>query len=139
VKSVMAAPREVCEVGDEDVALLMLQSGNGLALPEAFPDYVDAERQARAAGLGIWHSDFVMPWEWRSGVRAAHRQSDSTRNCNVKGVFGAAGQRLYFVPTDAGYRALTVRPEQGERVFCSDEEARLAGWRRSGETLSDGE
>jgi endonuclease YncB( thermonuclease family) len=50
---------EVCEVGDEDLAVLMLHSGNGLALPGAFPDYLDAERQARDARLGIWQSDFV--------------------------------------------------------------------------------
>jgi endonuclease YncB( thermonuclease family) len=129
---------QVCQVGNEVLAVLMLDSGNGLALPQAFPDYVDAERQARDAALGMWHSDFVVPWEWREGVRSPQRRSDSSRDCNVKGVFGAAGQRLYFVPTDADYGALTIDPNQGERVFCSDEEARLAGWRRIGEKSSAG-
>jgi endonuclease YncB( thermonuclease family) len=129
------APR-VCEVGNEDVALLMLHGGNSVALPEAFPDYLDAERQARDAGLGIWHSDFVAPSEWRAGVQSLNRPSDSSRECNVKAVFGADGQRLYFVPTDAEYRALTINPEQGEKMLCSDDEARSAGWRRIGETAS---
>jgi endonuclease YncB( thermonuclease family) len=128
---------EVCQIGDEDVALIMLRSGNSLALPQAFPDYVDAERQARDAALGIWHSDFVVPWKWRAGVQSPQRRSDSSRDCNIKGVFGAAGQRLYYVPTDAEYPALTIDPEQGGEMFCSDEEARAAGWIRPSEAPSD--
>ena len=130
---------QVCQVGNEDVAVLMLDSGNGLALPEAFPDYVDAERQAREARLGIWHSDFVAPWDWRAGVRSPGRRSDAARECNVKGVLGADGQRLYYVPTDADYRTLTIDPQRDERMFCSDEEARLAGWRRIDEKGSQSE
>lgn len=130
-----SAPR-VCEVGSEDLAVLMLHSGNSLALAGAFPDYLDAQQQARNAGLGIWHSDFVVPWEWRAGVQSLNRRSDATRECNVKGVFGADGQRVYFVPTDAEYGALSIQPEQGEKMFCSDDEARLAGWHRMAETPS---
>jgi endonuclease YncB( thermonuclease family) len=126
----------VCEVGNEDVALLMLHSGNSLALPEAFPDYLDAEREARDAGLGVWHSDFVPPWQWRAGVTSPDRPSDSARECNVKGVLGPDGQRIYYVPTDAEYQAITIDSAQGDTVFCSDDEARSAGWRRMGETAS---
>jgi endonuclease YncB( thermonuclease family) len=126
----------VCEVGDEDLAEVMLHNGHSLALPGAFPDYVEAEQQARDAGLGIWHSDFVVPWEWRAGVQSPNRRSDSSRECNVKGVFGVDGRQLYFVPTDAEYRARTIDPEQGEKMLCSDDEARSAGWRRMGETAS---
>lgn len=125
---------EICEVGDEDLAMLMLHSGNGLALPGAFPDYLDAERQARDARLGIWQTDFVAPWDWRAGVHSPSRPSDSTRDCNIKGVIGADGQRLYYVPTDPPYGSITIDPKRGERGFCSDEEARQAGWRRIGET-----
>jgi endonuclease YncB( thermonuclease family) len=127
---------QVCEVGGEDVAVLMLDAGNSLVLPGAFPDYVEAEQRAREGGLGIWHSDFVRPSEWRGGVQSPDRRSDSSRDCNIKGVIGVDGQRQYFVPTDAEYRALTIDPDQGDKMFCSDEEARLAGWRRMGETAS---
>ena len=127
---------QICEVGNEDVALIMLSSGHSLALPQAFPDYVDAERRAREASLGIWHSDFVVPWEWRAGVQSPSRRSDASRECNIKGVFDADGERRYFVPTDAEYPALTTEPDQGEKMLCSDDVARLAGWRRMGETAS---
>ena len=127
---------QVCKVGNQDVAVLTLHTGNSLALPGAFPDYVEAERQARDAALGIWHSDFVLPWEWRAGVQSPQRRSDSSGECNIKGVFGAAGQQLYYVPTDAEYQAITIDPKLGETLFCSDDEARRAGWRRIGETAS---
>ncbi len=132
-----ASTPQVCEVGNEDVALLMLRSGNSLALPEAFPDYLDAERQARDAALGIWHSDFVPPWQWRAGVTSPDRPSDAARNCNVKGVPGPDGQRIYYVPTDAEYEGITIDPKQGDTVFCSDDAARLAGWRHMGERRRD--
>lgn len=127
---------EVCEVGDEDLAVLMLHNGHALALPGAFPDYADAERQARDAKLGVWHSDFVAPWDWRAGIQSPNRRSDSIRECTVKGALGADRQPLYYVPTDPEYQAITIDPEQGDTMFCSDDEARQAGWRRLGETAS---
>jgi hypothetical protein len=74
------------------------------------------------------------PWDWRAGVKMADRPSDATRECNVKGALGADGQRFYYVPSDAEYEAISIDPSRGETVFCSDDEARLAGWRRVGET-----
>lgn len=124
----------VCEVRHEDVALVLLHNGYGVALPGSFPDYRDAQDEARQARLGIWHSDFVPPWTWRGGVASAVRPSDAERHCSVKGVTGGDGQRLYYVPTDPGYDAITVDPAAGDAVFCSDEDARRAGWRREGET-----
>ena len=125
---------QVCRVGDQDLALLMLESGSVVALPDAFPDYGEAEAQARQAGLGLWHSDFVMPWQWRAGVTSPDRRSDFTRACNIKGVINPAGQRVYYVPSDPEYRAITLDPQRGGTLLCSDDEARRAGWRRTGET-----
>jgi endonuclease YncB( thermonuclease family) len=127
-----ASALQVCKVGDQDLAVLLLHSGLALALPGAFPDYLDAEQQAREARLGIWHSDFVAPWDWRAGIRSPSRPSDSTRECTIKGV-SAHGQRLYYVPTDPEYQAIIIDPGQGDEMFCSDDEARQGGWRRSGE------
>ena len=132
------ASAQVCEIGNEDVALHLLHSGNSLALPGAFPDYLDAEQQARDAKLGVWHSDVVPPWQWRAGVTLPDRPSDSARECNVKGALGPDGQRLYYVPTDPEYQAMGTDPKLGETLFCSDDEARVAGWRRPGEAASDG-
>jgi endonuclease YncB( thermonuclease family) len=126
---VAGAKVEICEVGDEDVGQVMLHGGYSVALPGSFPDYAEAQEQAQQANLGLWHSEFVMPWLWRQGERLPGGKTD----CNVKAVTDAQGRRLYHVPTDPDYDQIAADPVPGNALFCSDEEARQAGWRRPGE------
>ena len=121
---------EVCQIGDQDLAQDMLHSGYGVAPPGSFPDYVDAEKAAKDAHLGIWHSHFVLPWVWRAEKADPGDPKAADRDCNVKGARSAAGDRVYYVPTDPEYQQITIDPARGGRLFCSDEEARLAGWTR---------
>jgi endonuclease YncB( thermonuclease family) len=124
----------VCQLGDDqDLGLAMLRDGYAVALPDSFPDYGEVERKAKEAGLGIWGSQFTLPSEWRDGQRTAGKADDPTEACNVKGTLNTGGERIYIVPTDKGYEGVTLVPASGERLFCSDEEARRAGWRRAGE------
>jgi endonuclease YncB( thermonuclease family) len=120
----------VCQIGPKVVGLTMVQNGYAMALPDSFPDYKEAEKQARQAKLGVWRGDFVPPWEWREGKRGEVRSSDWVRRCNVKGALGRAGERIYYVPTDQDYDQVAIDPGRGEQMFCSDEEARAAGWNR---------
>jgi hypothetical protein len=54
------------------------------------------------------------------------------QGCNIKGnVSIDSGQRIYHVPGQQYYSETVVRPEFGERWFCSEAEARAAGWRKS--------
>jgi len=120
----------VCQVGPKVVGLTMVQNGYAVALPDSFPDYKEAEEQARQAELGIWRGDFVLPWRWREGKGAEERASDWVRRCTIKGVTGSAGEPVYYVPTDAAYPEIAVDADGDGRMFCSDEEARAAGWTR---------
>ena len=120
----------VCQVGPKGVALTMVQNGYAVALPDSFPEYKEAEEQARQATLGIWRGDFVLPWQWREGKGAEERASDWVRRCTIKGVPGPAGEPVYYVPTDEAYPEVAVDPDGDGRMFCSDEEARAAGWTR---------
>ena len=127
----------VCQVGPKVVGLTMVQNGYAMALPDSFPDYKEAEKQARQAKLGIWRGDFVAPWEWRKGKGGDVRSSDWVRRCNVKGALGPAGEAIYYVPTDEDYDQVAVDQARGERMFCSDDEARAAGWARPSDAPSD--
>ncbi|WP_244542837.1 hypothetical protein [Devosia crocina] len=50
------------------------------------------------------------------------------QNCNIKGnVSIGSGERIYHVPGQRYYAETTIRPEYGERWFCSEAEARSAG------------
>ncbi|RVA55515.1 hypothetical protein EN933_08145 [Mesorhizobium sp. M7A.F.Ca.US.001.01.1.1] len=52
--------------------------------------------------------------------------------CNIKGnVSIDTGEHIYHVPGQKYYSQTIIRPEYGERWFCSEAEARAAGWRKS--------
>jgi endonuclease YncB( thermonuclease family) len=129
---------EVCQVGDTDVAKVLLEGGYVFALPVAGPDYLAAQMTARQGRLGVWHTEQVSPAEWRAGERLPGEAAAEKGSCPVKGVVADAGRRLYYVPTDPGYDAIAVDPARGGRLFCSDEAARAAGWRRDGQTNATG-
>ena len=64
------------------------------------------------------------------GVRKAERTSGS---CRIKGnISYNSGKRIYHMPGDRDYARTKISPARGERWFCSEAEARAAGWRRAG-------
>jgi endonuclease YncB( thermonuclease family) len=123
----------VCRIGPKEVGLTMVRNGYAVTLPESFPDYQKAEAEAQEAKLGLWQSQFVPPWQWREGRAPDAKASDWVRRCPIKGVLGPAGEPVYYVPTDEQYPEIALDPEGDGRMFCSDEEARAAGWTRPGE------
>jgi penicillin-binding protein 1A len=48
------AERYRCQVDGYDLSEIVLLNGRGRAAPDASPDLVDAERQARSDGRGVW-------------------------------------------------------------------------------------
>jgi hypothetical protein len=69
------------------------------------------------------------------GLSSVSRILTSSRNdgaaCDVKGNISASGEKIYHVPGQKYYGATRINPLGGERWFCSEAEARNAGWRRS--------
>jgi len=52
--------------------------------------------------------------------------------CNIKGNISInTGERIYHVPGQEHYWETKISPQYGERWFCSEAEARAAGWRRA--------
>jgi endonuclease YncB( thermonuclease family) len=122
-----------CESRNENLSLTMLQSGYAVALPDTPSFYQDAQKGAQKASLGIWASRFVPPWAWRKGDRLPAEARWADKACVIHGKVAANGARLYYVPTDPAYNTITIDPSQGDRTFCSDEEARATGWRCPGQ------
>lgn len=53
--------------------------------------------------------------------------------CNIKGNISiGSGERIYHVPGQHYYDDTVIRLDYGERWFCSEADARAAGWRRAG-------
>ena len=132
----------MCRAGGKDLNAWLVSEGWALAYRSYSLDYVDEEASARIARRGVWRGRFVEPWDWRAGVRL-----DSTRapvqqhrgrtarpeagRCRIKGNISRKGARIYHVPGGRYYESTRISPSKGERWFCTEAEARAAGWRRS--------
>lgn len=86
-----------------------------------------------AAGAAIGFAGmfvFMMPDNGTSIASSA--LASFGQNCNIKGnVSIGSGERIYHLPGQEYYASTIIRPEYGERWFCSEAEARSAGWRKS--------
>jgi len=57
--------------------------------------------------------------------------SDTNTNCLIKGNISSNGEKIYHVPGGQFYDRTVITPSKGEKWFCSEVEAQVAGWRRS--------
>ena len=132
-----AAPSEppamACLDGGQDISAQLVERGIALALPDADFAMRRTEKLARRAGLGLWQSNFVDPWKWRAGERLVDTKLETATVCVIKGATDADGTKRYFTPLDDGYDTIPVGGSKGATLYCSDEEARAAGYRRPGQ------
>jgi endonuclease YncB( thermonuclease family) len=49
--------------------------------------------------------------------------------CIIKGEVTSTGERIYYTFASPEYNFIVVQPENGDRYFCSEDEARAAGFR----------
>lgn len=59
----------ICALAGADIGAWMVEYGWAVAYRRYGTEYVPAEDRARRAGLGIWASEFEMPWDWRKAHR----------------------------------------------------------------------
>jgi endonuclease YncB( thermonuclease family) len=122
----------LCTVGDVDLGAEMVASGYAVAYRRFSEDYVSQEEAAKAAGKGLWAGTFVLPWEWRDGKRLpVENLTLAPAGCAIKGDIGKKGERIYHMPGGAQYGAVVIDTKRGERWFCSEAEAKKAGWKRA--------
>jgi endonuclease YncB( thermonuclease family) len=126
----------VCHSGETDLGAELVRAGLALAYRRFSDDYVDEEDDARFARRGAWAGDFEQPWNERNGARRASQPAASAEpsgsRCadpRIKGNVNRGGERIYHVPGSQSYQDTVIDPSDGERWFCSEEEARNAGWR----------
>ncbi|WP_405240364.1 thermonuclease family protein [Lentisalinibacter orientalis] len=117
-------------VGELDVCAEMVRRGAAWVYRRYLRDrsLLAHEEAAREAERGLWglsEARNVPPWEWR---RSGNQES-APSGCNIKGNIGKGGARIYHVPGSSSYGPTRIDESKGERWFCSEEEARAAGWR----------
>jgi endonuclease YncB( thermonuclease family) len=117
----------VCFVDGRDINAAMVQSGFAWAFVKYSRSYVDQEAEARAAKVGIWQGEAEPAWIYRE-KRWASAESAAPNGCAIKGNVTAHGH-IYHMPWSPWYGKVKVDAAKGERWFCSEAEAREAGWR----------
>ena len=122
----------VCRSGAADLGAEMVRAGFATAYRRYSSDYVDEENEARTARRGIWAGEFASPEDYRRDEtrdRPASAQRASRAGCDVKGNINGEGERIYHAPGSPSYDETRIDESNGERWFCTEAEARAAGWR----------
>lgn len=124
----------ICRVGQLDLGARMVEQGHALAFRHYALDYVSQEDQARVAKRGMWSGAFQPAWEWRAEQRAKADQQAATKTapkagCTIKGNISRKGEQIYHVEGSRDYARTQINSASGERWFCSEADARAAGWR----------
>lgn len=128
----------VCRANGVDLGAAMVEAGYARAYRRFGDDYVREETAAQAARRGIWASEHDAPWDYRrrqdarvarSSAPDAPAASDQRDGCVIKGNIGRGGAQIYHLPGWSSYAATRIDEAQGERWFCTEDEARAAGWR----------
>lgn len=117
-------------IGELDVCEEMVRIGAAWVYRQYVRDrsLFDVEAGAREAQRGLWgisEARSMPPWEWRR----SGGQESAPSGCVIKGNISGSGDRIYHLPGSSSYGATRIDTSKGERWFCSEEEARAAGWR----------
>jgi hypothetical protein len=110
----------------------MVSDGWAVAFVRYDDTYVAAESDARSKDRGIWQGEFQRPEKFRAASwgNAKKTSNDAGENCVIKGNITSKGEKIYHTPWGSRHYAQTrISSRKGERWFCSESQARAAGWR----------
>lgn len=120
-----------CVVAGLDVNADLVRNGLAWAFVKYSQRYVEIEAEARAAKRGIFQGASTPAWEWRARrwqAAAEQRREDNGQECLIKGNVTRYGN-IYHMPWDRWYQKTRIEIDRGERWFCNEKEALMAGWR----------
>lgn len=114
-----------CTVSNRDVGAEMVRAGAATAYLRYSTDYAGTEAAAKAEARGLWSGAVMAPDAYR---KIAKRQP-TPKGCTIKGNISAKGSRIYHMPGQRDYEATRISVAKGEAFFCTEAEARTAGFR----------
>ncbi len=60
-----------------------------------------------------------------------HEEASNCNDPEIKGNIGVSGEKIYHMPDQQHYNITKIDTEAGEKMFCTEDDAKKAGWRRS--------
>lgn len=129
----------VCSDQYGEVNVAMVELGWATAYSFHTDRYEAAQASAKAARKGIWDGEFVSPRDYRvmngvsdpdytppAPVRPKAAREYASNRCDIKGNHSRRGEWIYYLPGMEYYDGT-----RAEAFFCSEADARKAGYRRS--------
>jgi endonuclease YncB( thermonuclease family) len=122
-----------CTVAGRDLGRVLVRSGLAVSYRKYSMAYYLDEKAAVVAGRGLHAYKMLRPARHRRdvGATSVRQPGPPDRACAIKGNISRAGTRIHHLPGQHFYDRTVIRPEDGERWFCTETEARAAGWRRA--------
>lgn len=127
----------------DDLLINQQLVSEGYALARSYPPDISkqellatAEQNARENQLGLWAKCPVNGQKAKSTVDPSQAASlsqaagQSDNNCSIKGNISANGH-LYHLPNCPAYDQVQIDENKGEKWFCTEEEAKKAGWEKA--------
>jgi endonuclease YncB( thermonuclease family) len=111
-----------CRIGETDLGQSLVRDGVAFAYRRYSSAYIPDEVAAMREGRGLWAGEVALPETFR------HPPETLTGGCAIKGNISGSGQ-IYHRPGQRDYDAVRIDERKGERWFCTESEARAAGWR----------
>lgn len=116
-----------CAGAQGDIGAAMVRAGAAYAYEKYSTDYLPHQDEARQSGKGLWRAGSIDPAAFRA-ARKPVTLTEGPKGCKIKGNISKSG-RLYHLPGSRWYDDTSINAKTGERWFCSEDEARGAGWR----------
>lgn len=130
-KDAAGTVRATCFSGSTDVAAALVKGGHAFAESGMMARYRSEQSAAREAKAGLWSSasEPERPTVWRARLWEEAR-ARAPKGCPIKGKVAGRGEgaKTYHLPWSPNYGRLRVYTARGERWFCSEDEARGAGF-----------
>lgn len=118
-----------CFVNGQDIGEDIVLDGLARAYRRYSMDYDLAEKAAQVRETGLWSGAMQDPADYRAAQRtSAPVQAAPTGGCIIKGNISGSG-RIYHMPHNRDYENTRINEGNGERWFCSEQDAQAAGWR----------
>lgn len=137
-----------CYAENENLNAWMVREGFALAYVKYSSDYISEETAARNDKRGMWAGAFIAPWIWRHRdkrttvlgalsvpltaqktlLAPASAAEAPSQDCIIKGNVNRNGEHIYHLPGQMAYGKINMKRSE-KRWFCTEAEARAAGWR----------
>ena len=129
--------------GDINFNLLMIQTGFAYEYTYDLPykyqsEFKEAQQKATASKAGLWgdacqnQTETTQPCTTIVVPAPVTVSPVSDANpCTIKGNINSEGEKIFHVVGCGSYNQTKIDEGRGERWFCSEQEARDAGWRKA--------